>query len=238
MTDNVYSKAFDELAPRYDREFVGRPGAHVLRELIWEELRSAFHPGNLVLDIGCGTGEDALFLAKQGVRVLATDVSTRMVQEAEIKLRPHQALVTLAVCDAFESSPLLERHLAPGSKLDGILSNFGALNCLSSLEPIYGLADQYVKPGGYLFLCLINRFYLRETARCVFRRFRSNGTPVPCGSQMIPLYYHPSRQLRWPGYEFRKLSGLAVFFRSDVWKRWPLNRCGDHYLVVLRKRVS
>ena len=39
-----------------------------------------FQPGDQVLELGCGTGEDAIWLAKRGVRVLATDGSPAMLE--------------------------------------------------------------------------------------------------------------------------------------------------------------
>jgi tellurite methyltransferase len=40
------------------------------------ELASALPEGSLVLDIGCGDGRNAIYLAEQGLRVDALDVST------------------------------------------------------------------------------------------------------------------------------------------------------------------
>ena len=41
-----------------------------------------FHAGERILDIGCGTGEDAAHFAARGVQVHATDASPAMVQVA------------------------------------------------------------------------------------------------------------------------------------------------------------
>ena len=256
---NDYSAAFDELASRYDQEFTNRPASRILRQAVWKELEKVFRPGQLVLDIGCGTGEDALFLAQQGVHVTATDVSAKMIERAMEKSKGYEELITFTRGDAAELISDLPGWLempgqlaAPGrgghhhitiaessaAPLDGLISNFGVLNCLSRLGSIRSLADQYLRPDGYLFFCLINRFYLREVARGGFRRFRANGVPVRCGTRMVSLYYHSLRQLRWPGYDRVKLIALAVFSHSDVHRHWPFNRWGDHYLLVLRKQSA
>ena len=44
-----------------------------------ESLEKAFRPGDRVLEIGCGTGVDACFLAERGVKVLACDSSPQMI---------------------------------------------------------------------------------------------------------------------------------------------------------------
>ena len=95
--------------------------------------------------------------------------------------------------------------------------------------------DRNLRPGGHLFLCLINRFYLRELARGVFRRLRASGSPVKCGGQRIAVYYHPPRSFRRPDLRVKGIKALAVFGRDDLHSRWPFNRLGDHYLIVLQK---
>lgn len=242
MAEEEYAQAFDELAETYDLEFTSR--ARPLRQFIWSRMEGVFQRGDLVLDIGCGTGEDAGFLARRGIRVVATDISPAMIGRAAVKLEPYQDRVSLAVLEAAR----LEEHFqglmsssaafspSPPVLLSGIISNFGVLNCLPALAWLRRLSDRYLKRGGYLFLCAINRFYFREVLRGVFRRLRPSGTPVKCGSRRVPLYYHSPAALRWPGYELLDLYGLSVFLRADIHRRWPFNRCGDHYLAVLRKR--
>ncbi|MBI3264293.1 MAG: methyltransferase domain-containing protein [Acidobacteria bacterium] len=234
-----YSLAFDREAKVYDEGFNALASTQALRARIWRELRAIFPPGSLVLDIGCGTGQDAGALAEHGVEVVAIDVSPAMIERAKAKHDGKPASPVFGVCDVRDAADHLPRLLDQGGRhartIDGIVSNFGALNCLASLEPITRLADQYVRPGGVLVLVLINRWYLRELARFELRRLRPNGSPVRCGGHEIPLFYHPPRALRWPGYSLTRVMALASFSRSDVQTRWPLNRLGDHYLAVLRK---
>ena len=68
--------AFDELAQAYDSTFSGSVLGRLLRERVWWRLDSAFGAGQRVLDVGCGTGEDAMHLASRGVHVVATDASS------------------------------------------------------------------------------------------------------------------------------------------------------------------
>ena len=48
-------------------------------------LRHWVKPGDRVLELGCGSGRDARFLASLGARVTATDGSREMLREAEAK---------------------------------------------------------------------------------------------------------------------------------------------------------
>ena len=77
--------AFDLLAPSYDEDFTRSPIARWLRDQTHARLDALFHAGDTVLELGCGTGEDALYLARRGVRVLATDASEEMLAAARAK---------------------------------------------------------------------------------------------------------------------------------------------------------
>ncbi|HUE95474.1 MAG TPA: class I SAM-dependent methyltransferase, partial [Longimicrobiaceae bacterium] len=79
--------AFDAAAATYDAGFSHRTLGRWLREIVHEKLDASFPAGAHVLELGCGTGEDALHLARRGVRVVATDASARMLAVAAEKVR-------------------------------------------------------------------------------------------------------------------------------------------------------
>ena len=76
---------FDVAAASYDADFTATQLARWLRETVQAHLAAAFGPGDHVLELGCGTGEDAIWLARRGVRVTATDVSQSMLDVAQRK---------------------------------------------------------------------------------------------------------------------------------------------------------
>ena len=73
-----------------------------MRSRIWERARWAFGAGDRVLDRGCGTGEDAIRLARDGVRVVATDASGDMV---EVEIERIGVLTNRVVADGQEELP-------------------------------------------------------------------------------------------------------------------------------------
>ena len=77
---------FDSLAAGYDREFTDTLIGAAMRQAVWSRLDAAFGPGQRVLELNCGTGEDAVHLGRRGVQVLATDVSARMLDATREKV--------------------------------------------------------------------------------------------------------------------------------------------------------
>ena len=72
--------AFDSVAADYDGPRGNNELIQDMRTEMWRWLDAVFSPGNQLLDLGCGTGLDAVRLAQLGYRVMATDWSPLMIQ--------------------------------------------------------------------------------------------------------------------------------------------------------------
>ena len=149
--------AFDQLASEYDRLWTRSPVGRLQREAVWRHIGALFHPGQSALDLGCGTGEDALRLIEAGLRVRAIDASAEMVRIARDRGVDAETL-------PIEDCGLLDESF------DAVLSNFGALNCVEDLESLRQPLARLVRPGGYLVICVIGRFCAWETAWALLHR--------------------------------------------------------------------
>ena len=70
------ASAFDAVADDYDTVY-GAEGNTMMTWMRHENLRilaKAFPAGSYLLELGCGSGEEAIALAVQGYQVLATDI--------------------------------------------------------------------------------------------------------------------------------------------------------------------
>jgi len=76
--------AFDPTAHAYDAEFTDQLLGKWLREQVW--AHTPFTPPMTILELGCGTGEDARHFADMGISVLATDASGEMIKIAHDKI--------------------------------------------------------------------------------------------------------------------------------------------------------
>lgn len=173
-------RPFDDLAAAYDASFTATAYGARLRSLVWERLDALFPSGTRVLEIGCGTGEDAVHLALRGVRMVATDPSAPMLRVAAAKA----ARAGCADRIEFRCAPMerLGAELAR-ERFDGVVSNFGAINCVARLDDaVAGLAP-LLEPGAPLVWVVMGRhvpwewawFLARGDRRNAFRRWRENG---------------------------------------------------------------
>lgn len=209
---------FDRIAEEYDRQFTETVIGRAQRSLVHEALRGHFREGHRVLEINCGTGEDAIYLGRQGISVLACDASPSMVAVAREKLERcgEELPVTFAAC----ANEALHR-LPDAGPFDGVLSNFGGLNCSADLAGVAQALAGYVRPGGELWLCLIGRVCLWEIfwyATCgqwrkAFRRLKRGGTEARIGGKEIRVYYPTVREMRAafsPAFRLVEWRGIGV----------------------------
>lgn len=189
------STPFDALAPSYDADFTASPIARHLRARVHARLDQHFRPGAHVLELGCGTGEDALHLANRGVRVTATDSSPSMLEIARAKAIANgsQPLVAVRFLD-------LNAPPADFPMFAGAFASFGVLNCLASANwrPFASWLHDHLQPGGIAAFGVMSPFCVWEIGwhglhadfSTAFRRLHSQTT-----FQSIPIHYPTIRRL-------------------------------------------
>ncbi len=202
------ARAFSLLAPLYDADQARNRVARWSRRQSLRALDSLFAKGDSVLELGCGTGDEALHLARRGVRVMATDAAPAMIDVLRGKLGREDAatrqLVTTAVMPAASAGDLIRQF--GRSSFDGAYSSFGPLNCEPDLRPVVEALSVLVRPGGRVALSLINRFCIGEIAWHLaarqpdkaFRRLRGRAQATVRADWQetrIPVYYWSQRQL-------------------------------------------
>lgn len=255
--------AFDALALEYDARFTHTVLGRVLRSGVWRWLDRAFQSGSRVLELNCGTGEDAIHLAQRGVRVLATDSSATMLELARAKVQD----MGLAAAIELRQVPIEDLgQLSPGAgMLDGAFSSFGGLNCVPDLPYVAERLATLVRPGGRVVLCVMGPyvpwewawFLARGQPRRAFRRLGRRGVEWRGMSVRYPSLRVVRRAFA-PHFGVRNRGGLGVLLPptyAEPWARshpqllgrlaslerriesWPgIPWLGDHYLVELYRR--
>ncbi len=154
-------RAFDAVAPVYDRSFAAPYNALMgwLRQENLALLKATFPPNSRLLEIGCGTGEEAVALARRGALVVATDISPAMVRRT--RQRAHRAGVAHRVQTLVLPAGQVAA-LRPPVPFDGVYSSFGALNCEPDLATWARGVASLVQSDGLLVCSVINRWCLWE----------------------------------------------------------------------------
>jgi ubiquinone/menaquinone biosynthesis C-methylase UbiE len=191
---------FDQMAQEYDDVFTNSMIGRAQRDAVWRVLTEIFHSGDHVLELNCGTGEDALFLARNGISVTACDASELMIQVASSRLRTEAANAPIR----FSHLPTERiRELQHTTKFDGAFSNFSGLNCVADLEQTAGDLGTLLSSGTSLLVCLSTRFCLWEMLwfalhgnfRKAFRRCSGHAI-AKVGEFTVEVYYPTVRKLQ------------------------------------------
>src|SRR5262249_29380597 len=157
----------------YDATFTSSALGRSLRALAWERLDAAMAGCTRILEIGCGTGEDAVRLALRGADVVATDPSPAMLRVAAQKARQARCAERMELrCLPMERIGELARE-----RFDGVWSNFGAVNCVARLEAAVAELACLVAPGSQLVWVVMGKhvpwewawFLARGNPRSAFR---------------------------------------------------------------------
>lgn len=196
---------FDAVAHDYDAAFTGTALGCRMRERVWAllpESPSQNHPPSLVLELNCGTGEDAVWLARQGWDVLATDVAPRMIEVTREKARRTglEGRVKTQVC-SFDGIGGIE------GQFDLVFSNFGGFNCISpqELREFGRVLPEKLKPGGCFVAVVMSRFCWWETLyfllkmkpRDAFRRFSREPVAARLNANTtVPTWYYSPAEFR------------------------------------------
>lgn len=190
--------AFDRLAPHYDALADGEL-FRIMRRRTHRIFMRWFRPGQRVLEIGCGTGLDTAFLASHGVTVVACDPSEAMVGRTLSRLANEDAsaCATVMPCGLQNLEMFLDA-LDERRPFDGIISNFGALNCVERLDPLAEIAAKFLRPGGAVLLGLMGRhcaaeaiyFTLSGRRDQIRRRHADGAVRVPVAGVEVPTYFH------------------------------------------------
>jgi ubiquinone/menaquinone biosynthesis C-methylase UbiE len=257
---------FDEAAVTYDDTFshtlIGSAMRNLSRRMLLQHLDENVRD---ILEINCGTGEDAIYLASKEYNVIATDASSRMIEVAQNK--------TGAEDVHFEKADfqMLSARF-PDNSFDVVFSNFGGLNCADPEELKNTLRDISVllRRGGKFIgvimgtACAWEQVYylMKFDGANAYRRHTAKGAPTTLGDQRFKTYYYsPVRVKNMAGetFEFNgawpvgffipptylehyfarhpKQLNLLVQLEKRVSKFSILANRADHYMIVLEKKA-
>lgn len=231
---HAVASAFDDLAGTYERFTHGVIGRH-LRAAVRRRLLARYQPGDHILEVNCGTGEDAICLARRGVHVVATDLSEGMLAAArrnvdEAGVADRVALRRLAI----------EAVDARLGLFDGQLSNFGGLNCVASIRAVAPRLAACLRPGGFALWCVMGPlvpwewiwFLARRRPADAFRRLRAGGVDWRGVRVRYPGIGETTRAAA-PWFVRRRVAAVGCLLPPTYAEDWA--RCHPRIVALLSR---
>jgi len=262
------TESFDISASLYDDVFTNSHIGKLQRKLVHDFLINVLPKDQRlhILEINCGTGHDALWLANKGHHIIATDISSEMIRIAKSKatLNPNN----LEFCQ-LDINKLGETHF--DHSFDIIFSDFGGLNCLSpiQIDNFFIAAEKKLKPNGKIISIIMPKHCLLENSYFIIKgdfkkAFRRNTEKAVSanveGTNVDTWYYNPKNITKASNTFFtinnvlpigflippsylepffkNKLRLLKILQNIDMFfRRFSfLSKYSDHYLISLSKR--
>jgi SAM-dependent methyltransferase len=260
---NAAGIGFDRAAASYDDDFTNKLLGRLIRQSVRREL-SKFPAGAAVLELGCGTGEDAVWLAKQGYTVTAIDASAEMLRTTRAKADAAGVAVEVLHVDMRCPGSALQ-----GRRFDAAFSNFGPLNCVTDRRGVASWLAGRLRSGAPVVAVVMGPFCPWEWAwhglhgdlKAATRRLRGHSSAHAGGGGFIDVLYPSATRLQRetrPWFKHDRTRGIGFFlppsdaahvvdaaprlFRALATLEMRLDRLpparwfNDHYLTVLTCR--
>ncbi|MDP2388091.1 MAG: methyltransferase domain-containing protein [Bacteroidota bacterium] len=258
----MQQNSFDTYSRVYDEDFTFSPIGKMQRARVHYFLNKKLIGIKKALEINCGTGEDAKWLASKGILVTASDISGGMIEVCKSK---GISGVDFLECDSRKISSTLN-----DKKFDLIFSNFGGLNCLDSKEIQQFLFDSLslLNANGILAAVIMGRkcgwermYFKRKKDPRLNRRYSKTGTETIIDGQKFLTHYYTPEEFYNSGKECFNLltcKPIGLFVPPSYFNRYFKNKSSllnmlygfeklspfsflanraDHYLIILQKKT-
>ncbi|MEM0117488.1 MAG: methyltransferase domain-containing protein [Conexivisphaerales archaeon] len=210
------SDAFDSASEEYDFTIGNNWINTWIRKRSLSLLFSLITPSSMLLDVGCGTGEETLKVANRCRKVVAIDISKRMIEILEKKVRVHglQNKVSPYVLPASEISKL--EGIYGAQSFDIAYSLNGCLNCEPRLDVVSESLAKLIKPDGF-FVCsvrnsvcaseMLSHLLTLQISKCTPRK--KQPVMVSVGGMDVPAFYYKPNEF---ASSFRPWFRVKKFF--------------------------
>lgn len=242
---------FDHIATSYDSHFTRSIIGQLQRKQVWNYLEKITPQlnGLEILELNCGTGEDAILFSEKGFNIVATDVSEEMLKITAQKANQYsmQNKITSHYLDLDSVDETVF-----DKKFDLIFSNFGGLNCISpeSMQKLLRKIPGLLSPQGRFVAVIMPKFCLWESLYLIlkfrfikaFRRWTSSDVMADLqGVTVKTWYYRPGQIKEWSKNDFKCVSNrpIGIALPPSYLEKFLIKRPGLlHRLDVLEKKLN
>ncbi|TCP28280.1 ubiquinone/menaquinone biosynthesis C-methylase UbiE [Tenacibaculum skagerrakense] len=255
---------FDIAAATYDDTFTNTKIGLEQRKKVYQSLDFILNQDKKlnILELNCGTGEDAIAFAKKGHKIIATDISEGMIAVSQSK-NSYENLHF----EVLDSKAIYQDRFK--NNFDVIFSNFGGLNCLcfEDLKSVINDSFSVLKPKGKFIMVLMPKnclweqiyFYAKGDFKKAKRRSTTDSLLVNVEGEDVPTWYYNPSDIETMLPKDLKITNIlpvgfavppsylenSILTKSILWpvlksiekriKRPYFAKYSDHFLIELTK---
>lgn len=257
-------QAFGRQSVIFDDLYDNNPIVAYMRERIRAEVLKKVQSGDHLMELNAGTATDAIFFARKGIKVDASDISEGMVIKSNEKIKRHQ-LEEWITFNQMSFEDLDSKH----GTFDHVYSNFGGLNCTPNIGKVLQSILTKLKPGKTATLVIMPPFTIWERLHffvgkweVAFRRkFKGRSSKASIEGQPFQCWYYdpydlvkmvkpqvseysitglcifvPPSFLQWFPRRLPLIYKFLIVLDSLIFKINPFNRVGDYFILTLTKK--
>lgn len=193
-------EAFNNYARQYDQHFTNSLIGKAQRLQVYDYLKTLqFFSNKTILEINCGTGEDAKTFNEHKAIINATDISEQMLEIARQKNK--NTPIQFIQCSIQD----IEKKFTE-NKFAVMFSNFGGLNCLNEKELIQfskAVNNLTLPKSDLVFVimgtnCFVEKLYFlfKVNGAKAFRRKQKLGAETTINNEHFTTYYYSPQKIK------------------------------------------
>jgi len=166
---NSWSATYDTVENK-TRDLEGRTCGEILSNIQFET----------VIELGCGTGKNTIWLAERAKHVTAVDLSEEMQAVAKEKIKGSNV--------SFELASIAQPWNFSVKKADLITCSL-ILEHIEDLDLVFEQASQHLNPGGHFYICELHPFKQYGGTKARFEN--EDGLQIlECYTHNVSDYFH------------------------------------------------
>ncbi len=209
MPKEMQRSYWDKLSDRYQRSMkITQDDFHYGPQIPGEStlhLLPEIRPGMTALELGCGGAQNSLWLAKQGVRCSACDISSKQLahaqkyaQEANVKIK-------------FACTPI-ESFTEEFKESYDLIHSSHAFEFINNPQKVIRDCAAQLNPGGMLLISTVHPLYNGEWVDNI----DEDGNPDGMGL-FLTNYFNPPDDIR---YVRGKIDVISRAYPVSAWFNW------------------
>jgi ubiquinone/menaquinone biosynthesis C-methylase UbiE len=260
------AQAFTAQSGIFDEIYSGNTIVNYKRERVRAHVLQYLNFDASILELNSGTGDDAIYFAKRGYKIHATDIAAGMQYRLKEKVTASnlEGLISTELCSFTQLDQLKNR-----GPYDYIFSNFAGLNCTGELDKVLLSLPGLLNENGVITLVVLPKFCLWETLllfkgkykTATRRLFSKRGTKAHLeGTYFTCWYYNPTYIINTlkDSFDLLSVEGLCTIVppsyiegfaekhpfiyrtlkqaENKLKNTWPWKFIGDYYIISLIKK--